>query len=162
MNKSNTNKDIEAQNKEVIYAEIHALWLGLQDPNAPWYSNLSNVSALLHEKLGVWWVGFYLVKDNDLYLGPFQGPTACIRIPKGKGVCGTSWNEARTIVVPDVHKFPGHIACSDKSNSEIVVPLFENGVVWGVLDIDSTNFDAFDEIDSRELEKICASLTKPK
>ncbi len=159
-----TPKPINALNsnyKESVYQEIHMFWSGLLDPDAPWYSNLSNASALLHEKLQVWWVGFYLIEGNDLLLGPFQGPTACIRIPKGKGVCGNAWIEKRTIVVPDVHKFPGHIACSDKSNSEIVIPLLENGEVWGVLDLDSTHFHAFDEIDARELEKFCASLTKP-
>ena len=141
------------------YKRIHTQWSGLMDPNAPWISNLSNACALLYHELQPWWVGFYLVEEDNLYLGPFQGPVACTRIPKGKGVCGTSWESEKTIIVPDVHKFPGHIACSEVSNSEIVIPLYQNDKIWGVLDIDSAEFNAFDEVDALELEKFCASLT---
>ena len=141
------------------YQRIHTQWSGLFDPNVPLISNLSNASALLYKELKPWWVGFYLVEGNDLFLGPFQGPVACTRIPKGKGVCGSSWENQATIIVPDVHKFHGHIACSKISNSEIVIPMFHNGDVWGVLDIDSADFNTFDEVDALELEKFCASLT---
>ena len=117
---------------------------------------MANVAALIHERFGFWWTGFYRVIGEELVLGPFQGPVACTRIRKGRGVCGTSWNEARTVIVPNVHEFPGHIACSSLSNSEIVVPVFDEcGNVTGVLDIDSRNFDTFDETDAEWLEKIC-------
>ena len=117
---------------------------------------MANVAALIHERFGFWWTGFYRVIGEELVLGPFQGPVACTRIRKGRGVCGTSWNEARTVIVPNVHEFPGHIACSSLSNSEIVVPIFDEcGNVTGVLDIDSRDFDTFDETDAEWLEKIC-------
>lgn len=120
---------------------------------------MANVAALIHERFGFWWTGFYRVIDNELVLGPFQGPVACTRIRKGRGVCGTSWNEGRTIVVPNVHEFPGHIACSSLSNSEIVVPVFdESHNVTGVLDIDSREFSTFDETDAEWLENICALI----
>ena len=117
---------------------------------------MANVAALIHERFGFWWTGFYRVIGEELVLGPFQGPVACTRIRKGRGVCGTSWNEARTVIVPNVHEFPGHIACSSLSNSEIVVPVFDEcGNVTGVLDIDSRDFGTFDETDAEWLEKIC-------
>lgn len=117
---------------------------------------MANVAALIHERFGFWWTGFYRVIGEELVLGPFQGPVACTRIRKGRGVCGTSWNEARTVIVPNVHEFPGHIACSSLSNSEIVVPVFDEcGNVTGVLDIDSRDFYTFDETDAEWLEKIC-------
>lgn len=117
---------------------------------------MANVAALIHERFGFWWTGFYRVIGEELVLGPFQGPVACTRIRRGRGVCGTSWNEARTVIVPNVHEFPGHIACSSLSNSEIVVPVFDEcGNVTGVLDIDSRDFGTFDEIDAEWLEKIC-------
>jgi GAF domain-containing protein len=117
---------------------------------------MANVAALIHERFGFWWTGFYRVIGEELVLGPFQGPVACTRIRKGRGVCGTSWNETRTVIVPNVHEFPGHIACSSLSNSEIVVPVFDEcGNVTGVLDIDSRDFDTFDETDAEWLEKIC-------
>lgn len=117
---------------------------------------MANVAALIHERFGFWWTGFYRVIGEELVLGPFQGPVACTRIRKGRGVCGTSWNENRTVIVPNVHEFPGHIACSSLSNSEIVVPVFDEcGNVTGVLDIDSRDFDTFDETDAEWLEKIC-------
>lgn len=117
---------------------------------------MANVTALIHERFGFWWTGFYRVIGEELVLGPFQGPVACTRIRKGRGVCGTSWDENRTVIVPNVHEFPGHIACSSLSNSEIVVPVFDEcGNVTGVLDIDSRDFDTFDETDAEWLEKIC-------
>lgn len=117
---------------------------------------MANVAALIHERFGFWWTGFYRVIGEELVLGPFQGPVACTRIRKGRGVCGTSWNEARTVIVPNVHEFPGHIACSSLSNSEIVVPVFDEcGNVTGVLDIDSRDFGTFDETDAEWLEEIC-------
>lgn len=117
---------------------------------------MANVAALIHERFGFWWTGFYRVIGEELVLGPFQGPVVCTRIRKGRGVCGTSWNENRTVIVPNVHEFPGHIACSSLSNSEIVVPVFDEcGNVTGVLDIDSRDFGTFDETDAEWLEKIC-------
>ena len=121
-------------------------------------ANLGNVAAALKEQFGWFWVGFYLVKEGELVLGPFQGPVACTRIKKGKGVCGTSWQEAKTLIVPDVDKFPGHIACSSLSKSEIVVPLIRNGEVIGVLDVDSADYDQFDETDQQYLEQIVSAI----
>lgn len=122
-------------------------------------ANLANLAALLKTEFDFWWVGFYLVKENELVLGPFQGPVACTRIARGKGVCGTAWERAESVLVPDVHQFEGHIACSAASNSEIVVPLLYEGRVWGVLDIDSTEFNTFDETDRRYLEQIVKNLS---
>lgn len=122
---------------------------------------LANAAALLHETMGWWWTGFYLIKDGELQLGPFQGPIACYRIKHGRGVCGTAWAENRTIVVPDVEQFPGHIACSSLSRSEIVVPLRNNdGEVTGVLDIDSKDLATFDETDARWLEEIARVIER--
>ena len=121
---------------------------------------MANVAALIHERFGFWWTGFYRVIGEELVLGPFQGPVACTRIRNGRGVCGTSWNENRTVIVPNVHEFPGLIACSSLSNSEFVVPVFDEcGKVTGVLDIDSRDFDTFDETDAEWLEKICRLIT---
>lgn len=117
-------------------------------------ANLSNLSSLIHFTFGFWWTGFYFVDGQQLVLGPFQGPLACTRIPYGKGVCGTAWKEGRTIVVPDVEQFPGHIACNCESRSEIVVPIFKDGEVWAELDIDSRELNTFDDIDKQWLEKI--------
>ena len=121
-------------------------------------ANLGNVAAALKEQFGWFWVGFYLVKEGELVLGPFQGPVACTRIKKGKGVCGTSWQEAKTLIVPDVDKFAGHIACSSLSKSEIVVPLIRNREVIGVLDVDSVDYDQFDENDQQYLEQIVSAI----
>lgn len=121
-------------------------------------ANLANIAAALKEQFGWLWVGFYLVKDEQLVLGPFQGPVACTRINKGRGVCGTSWAKAETLIVPDVEKFPGHIACSSLSRSEIVVPMIREGQVWGVLDVDSEEYDLFDEIDKIYLEEIVSLI----
>jgi len=117
-------------------------------------ANLANITAALKQQFDWLWVGFYLVKDDELVLGPFQGPIACTRIRKGNGVCGTSWAEAKTLIVPDVDQFPGHITCSSLSKSEIVVPLTSNGVVVGVLDVDSTELNTFDETDRLYLEML--------
>lgn len=121
-------------------------------------ANLANASAALKETFCFFWVGFYLVKGEELVLGPFQGPIACTRIKKGRGVCGTAWAKAQTLVVPDVDAFPGHIACSSLSRSEIVVPLRRGDEVWGVLDIDSEELNSFDETDARFLEELCSWL----
>ncbi|HEV3413422.1 MAG TPA: GAF domain-containing protein [Puia sp.] len=126
----------------------------LVDGEAGRVANLANIAAALRQQFGWLWVGFYLVRDGELVVGPFQGPVACTRIRKGKGVCGTSWAEERTLIVPDVEKFPGHIACSSLSRSEIVVPIFEGGEVVGVLDADSTELNEFDEEDRRWLEEL--------
>ena len=123
-------------------------------------ANLANVAAALKEAFDFFWVGFYLVKQDQLVLGPFQGPVACTRIRKGKGVCGTAWQEGVTLLVPDVEVFPGHIACSSLSRSEIVVPLIKDGEVWGVLDIDSDLLNFFDETDRKYLEEMCGYLSK--
>ena len=123
-------------------------------------ANLANVAAALKEAFDFFWVGFYLVKQDQLVLGPFQGPVACTRIRKGKGVCGTAWQEGATLLVPDVEVFPGHIACSSLSRSEIVVPLIKDGEVWGVLDIDSDLLNFFDETDRKYLEEMCGYLSK--
>ena len=121
-------------------------------------ANMANMSAMLHETFGFWWTGFYRVdpESAQLVLGPFQGPVACTRIAFGKGVCGTAWERRSTVVVPDVHQFPGHIACSSASNSEIVVPVFRDEEVVAVLDIDSTDFNTFDDTDKEWMEKIVA------
>ena len=122
-------------------------------------ANLANVAAALKETFGFFWVGFYLVKGEELVLAPFQGPVACTRIKKGRGVCGKAWERAETLVVPDVDAFPGHIACSSLSRSEIVVPLLRTGgEVWGVLDVDSENLNSFDEVDARFLQELCSYL----
>jgi len=124
-------------------------------------ANLANISAALRETFGWWWVGFYWVKNNELVLGPFQGPIACTRIKHGKGVCGTAWASATTQLVPDVEKFPGHIACSSSSVSEIVIPVFDsNSKVAGVLDVDSERYDVLDETDVEYLEKLSGIITK--
>jgi L-methionine (R)-S-oxide reductase len=127
---------------------------GLLEGEPDLVANLANVSAALKEQFGWLWVGFYLVKGEELVLGPFQGPIACTRIRKGKGVCGASWAQAATLIVPDVEAFPGHIACSSLSRSEIVVPIIRNNVVIGVLDVDSEAPEQFDEVDQSYLEKV--------
>ena len=126
----------------------------LMDERVDNVANMSNLVAALKQTFGFFWVGFYRVQADELVLGPFQGPIACTRIKKGQGVCGATWVEERTLVVPNVHEFPGHIACSDQSKSEIVVPLFKAGVLVAVLDVDSDEFATFDEVDRIQLEKI--------
>ncbi len=148
----------ETESKEELYQallpQIEALISGENDL----YANLANVSAALKEAMDFFWVGFYLVKDDQLVLGPFQGPIACTRITKGKGVCGTAWSESKTMLVPDVDAFPGHIACSSASKSEIVVPLLKDGEVVAVLDVDSDELDDFDQSDEKYLKQLCAKL----
>ncbi|MDR2473101.1 MAG: GAF domain-containing protein [Tannerella sp.] len=122
-------------------------------------ANLANITAAIRQTFGFFWVGFYLVKGSELVLGPFQGTVACTRIRFGRGVCGTSWQERRTIVVPDVHQFEGHIACSSLSKSEIVTPVFQDDSVFGVLDIDSDELNTFDAVDGKYLEEICKMLS---
>lgn len=145
----------KSEQYESLLPQITGLLEGEPDLTA----NLANVAAALKEQFRWWWVGFYLVKQEELVLGPFQGPVACTRIRKGKGVCGSSWAQARTLIVPDVEKFPGHIACSSLSKSEIVVPVIRNGEVVGVLDVDSEHPDHFDETDRIYLEKIVSLLS---
>jgi len=123
-------------------------------------ANLANIAAALKEQFKWWWIGFYLVKEGQLVLGPFQGPVACTRIQKGRGVCGTSWANAETLIVPDVEQFPGHIACSSYSRSEIVVPLIHGGEVWGVLDADSEFLSHYDETDKKFLEEIVSLISR--
>lgn len=141
-------------NKKEIYQEVFEQIKALIKNENDIIANMANIAAVLHERFHFWWTGFYRVVNNELILGPFQGPIACTRIPYGKGVCGTSWKNANTILVEDVHQFPGHIACSSASNSEIVVPMFKNNEVVAVLDIDSEKFATFDETDKEWLERI--------
>jgi L-methionine (R)-S-oxide reductase len=146
----------KAEKYEAILPQVEALISTETDT----YANLANVSAVLKEAFGFFWVGFYLVKEGELVLGPFQGPLACTRIKLGKGVCGTSWEKAKTQLVPDVDAFPGHIACSSASKSEIVVPGIKNGEVWIVLDVDSDLLDNFDYTDQEYLEKLMQLVDK--
>lgn len=146
-------------NKEERYKEFLKSAEAIIDRQCSTTANLANLSALLKMYFNFWWCGFYLVnKDNKLELGPFQGPVACTLIDYNKGVCGTAWAKAETLVVPNVHEFEGHIACSSASNSEIVVPMFSKGQVIGVLDIDSEHFNHFDETDRVYLEKLLRLL----
>jgi L-methionine (R)-S-oxide reductase len=144
-----TSANKEEQYQSLI-PQIEALLYGEPDLVA----NLGNIAAALKEQFKWFWVGFYLVKQNELVLGPFQGPVACTRIAKGRGVCGSAWQQAETLIVPDVDKFPGHIACSSLSRSEIVLPLFHDNEVVGVLDVDSSELNEFDEIDAKYLTRI--------
>lgn len=142
----------KAEKYQEVYKQILSVISGETDQIA----NMANTAALLHEAFGFWWTGFYIIRGNQLVLGPFQGPVACTRIGFGKGVCGTSWERRETVIVPDVHLFPGHIACSSQSQSEIVVPMFHNDEIYAVLDIDSKELATFDEVDKEWLEKIVA------
>ena len=144
--------------KEERYASLLPLIRSLIEDEPDMIANLANVAAALKEAFDFFWVGFYLVKGEELVLAPFQGPVACTRIRKGRGVCGVAWQEKQAQVVPDVDAFPGHIACSSLSRSEIVVPLIRNDEVWGVLDIDSDKLGFFDETDLRYLKEISTYL----
>tara|TARA_B100001250_G_scaffold98749_1_gene82891 strand:- start:532 stop:1014 length:483 start_codon:yes stop_codon:yes gene_type:complete len=150
-----TENDLE---KKYISLEgqIQSLIIGEQNSTAI----LANVTAAISQTFDWLWVGFYLIEDSELVLGPFQGPVACFRIKKGEGVCGTSWKEKKTIIVKDVEKFRGHIACSSFSKSEIVIPVFKKKKIYGVLDIDSDKLDTFSEIDKKYLEKIVSVIEK--
>lgn len=140
--------------KEQQYTGLIPQIEGLLTGESDLIANLGNVTAALKEQFGWLWVGFYLVKQDELVLGPFQGPVACTRIKKGRGVCGTSWEQAKPLIVPDVEKFPGHIACSSLSKSEIVIPVIKNNEVVAVLDADSEKYDSFDKADQQYLKKI--------
>ena len=141
-------------NKAEQYDSLIPQIKGLLDGEPDLVANMANVVAALKEQFGWFWVGFYIVKNDELVLAPFQGPVACTRIRKGRGVCGSSWAQAITLIVPDVEKFPGHIACSSLSKSEIVVPVIRNNEVVAVLDVDSAEYDQFDNTDKHYLEQI--------
>lgn len=150
------NEGSKEQQYQTLLPQIESLLAGEPDEIA----NMANVAAALKQTFNFFWVGFYVVKEDMLVLAPFQGPIACTRIRFGKGVCGTAWKEARTLIVTDVEQFPGHIACSSESKSEIVVPVFREGKVAAVLDIDSDELNSFDTVDAVYLEKICRLLSK--
>ena len=144
--------------KEEKYALLYKQIAAVTESESDTIANMANVAAMIHHTFGFWWTGFYRVVGDELVLGPFQGPLACSRIEYGRGVCGTAWKEERTQVVPDVELFPGHIACSSASKSEIVVPLFKDGKVVAVLDIDSEHLATFNETDRHWLERIVELL----
>ena len=144
--------------KEEKYRQVLPQIAALVDGETDWIANMANIVAVLHETFGFWWTGFYRVEGEELVLGPFQGPIACTRIPFGRGVCGTAWAQDRTIIVPDVNDFPGHIACSSASKSEIVVPVRRNNQIIAVLDIDSADYNTFDAIDRQYLEQIVSEM----
>lgn len=144
--------------KEEKYISILPQAASLLEGEDDIIANMANLSALLHQAFGFWWTGFYRVAGKELVLGPFQGPLACTHIPFGRGVCGTAWKNGETVVVPDVEEFPGHIACSSESRSEIVVPVWKDGGIVAVLDIDSRELGCFDDIDRKYLEKIVENL----
>jgi GAF domain-containing protein len=149
---------IQGETKQERYEALLPQIKAVVEDEPDLIANMANVAAMLHETFGFWWTGFYRVEGQQLVLGPFQGPIACTRIPYGKGVCGTAWQRAETVIVPNVHEFAGHIACSSASNSEIVVPLVRNNQVIAILDIDSKDFNTFDETDQLYLEKIARML----
>ncbi len=149
---------IKKGSKEEKYLSLIPQIKGLLEGETDLIANLANISAALKEQFGWLWVGFYLLKKEELVLGPFQGPVACTRIRKGRGVCGASWEQMKTIIVPDVEKFPGHIACSSLSKSEIVLPVISAGNFIGVLDVDSELINDFDEVDERFLKEIIGIL----
>ena len=145
---------IATGNKEEKYKNLLPQIKGLLEGEKNLVANLANITAALKEQFNFFWVGFYLVDENELVLGPFQGPVACTRIKKGRGVCGTSWEKNETIIVPDVEAFPGHIACSSLSKSEIVLPVYQSNNFIGVLDIDSDSYNSFDSTDATQLRTI--------
>lgn len=153
------NLVIQGNTKEELYKNLFPQLESIVEDEPDMIANMANVAACIMDTFHFWWVGFYRVMDGQLVLGPFQGPLACTRIRLGRGVCGTAWEKAQTIVVPDVDQFPGHIACSSASRSEIVVPIMKEGQVIGVLDIDSEELNTFDDTDRVWLEKV-ASLIK--
>ena len=149
------------QSREDAYRELLPQLLAMIEAERDTIATLANLSAALHEAIAFHWVGFYIVKNNELVLGPFQGPVACTRIAKGKGVCGTAWATNATQLVPEVEAFPGHIACSSQTKSEIVVPVRdEQGEVWAVLDIDSAQADDFSDVDRDALEQLASWLSR--
>lgn len=147
---------IKGETKDELYSNMLPQIKSLVENESDLIANMANIAACLKGTFHFWWVGFYRVIENELVLGPFQGPVACTRIKKGRGVCGIAWQEKQTIIVPDVDKFPGHIACSSLSRSEIVVPILNDNEVVAVLDIDSEKLDCFDEIDKKWLEELVA------
>jgi GAF domain-containing protein len=149
---------IQGETKQERYEALLPQIKAVVEEEPDFIANMANVAAMLHETFGFWWTGFYRVVGEALVLGPFQGPMACTRIRKGRGVCGTAWAEETTQVVPDVEQFPGHIACSSASRSEIVVPVWKAGTVIAVLDIDSAQLATFDDTDRRYLEQIVQLL----
>lgn len=149
---------IRGNSKEELYRNLFPQIKSIVEDEEDMVANMANVSACLYETFRFWWVGFYRVAGDELVLGPFQGPIACTRIRKGRGVCGTSWQREETVIVPDVEQFPGHIACSSASRSEIVVPVLRKGKVVAVLDIDSELTDTFDNTDKEWLERIATLL----
>ncbi len=154
---------ITGQTRDEKYAELFPQIKGLLEGETDDIANMANICAALKTALNFFWVGFYLVKGNELVLGPFQGPVACTRISKGKGVCGKCWEIGKAIIVDDVDKFPGHIACSSRSKSEIVIPLNDQaGITWAVLDVDSEKLHDFTETDQQYLEKTCKLITRLK
>lgn len=150
---------IDTESKQEKYESLFPQLQALVATESDLIANLSNISAALKEAFDYFWVGFYLVKNEQLVLGPFQGPVACTRINLGKGVCGTAWEQKKTLIVPNVDEFPGHIACSSASKSEIVVPIIAKGNVVAILDVDSDQLDDFDTIDQQYLEKLCQSIS---
>ena len=150
------NKETKVEKYQLLLEQIKALSAGETDEVAV----MANVAAAIHLEMGFWWTGFYRVQNDELVLGPFQGPVACMHIGYGKGVCGTSWKQQSTVVVPDVELFPGHIACSSESRSEIVVPVFSSGQIIAVLDIDSKDLSTFDDVDKLWLEEIVKVFDK--
>lgn len=151
---------IHQGSKQEQYESLLPQIKGLLEGEPNWVANLANIAAALKEQFNWWWVGFYMVENDQLVLAPFQGPVACTRIKKGKGVCGTTWEQGKTIIVENVALFPGHIACSSASQSEIVVPIFQNNTIVGVLDVDSEHLAHFDEVDKIYLEKIVDLIPK--
>jgi L-methionine (R)-S-oxide reductase len=149
---------ISGQTKKEKYVELLPQIYALTKSESSWIANLANTAAALKETFGFFWVGFYLVSENQLVLGPFQGPIACTRISLGKGVCGTSWGQKTAILVADVEQFPGHIACSSLSKSEVVIPIMKENEVIGVLDVDSAQLNDFDEVDVKYLSELCTWL----
>ena len=149
-------KNEKEQRYQALLQEVEALTAGETDPIA----NMANIAAAIHARMGFHWTGFYRVVGDELVLGPFQGPVACTRIRYGRGVCGTAWKEGRTLIVPDVEQFPGHIACSALSRSEIVIPIFRDGSMVAELDIDSAEPDTFDAVDQEYLSRMLTSLTR--
>lgn len=147
------------QDKESIYKQILPQLNALVEGEPDRIANISNIIAVIHHTFSHHWTGIYFVKQNELVLGPFQGPVACTRIAYGKGVCGTSWQKAQAIIVPDVHQFEGHIACSALSNSELVVPIIKNNQVLAILDIDSVDFKAFNEVDKKYVEEVAVLIS---
>lgn len=150
--------EISAGSKEEQYTALIPQIAALISGEKNIIANLGNITASLKQQFNFFWVGFYLVEDQELVLGPFQGPIACTRIKKGKGVCGSSWEKQQTIIVPDVEAFPGHIACSSLSKSEIVLPLYQDNKIIGVLDVDSDQYNSFDDVDARYLSEILSLL----